>query len=63
MEIKIVNIDDIIITENFVKSNPSEEKISKCNDVYLEKGVQDRFVCVKEDNTLVDGYIQCRSIR
>lgn len=58
MEIKIMNINDIIVTEKFVRSNPSEEKIEKCNDIYIKKGVQDRFVYVKEDNTLVDGYIQ-----
>lgn len=52
----IINIDDIIIPEEFQKGVPETNKLRKCRDNY-NAGIIDRAILINKDNVLVDGYI------
>lgn len=55
---KKIRISDIIITEAFTNSNPSEEKFRKYRREFAKIGKQSKLLVVNKYNVLVDGYIQ-----
>ena len=55
---KKIRISDIIITEAFVNSHPSEEKVQKYRREFAETGKQSKFLVINKYNVLMDGYIQ-----
>lgn len=52
-----MKIKDIKISESFAESKPSIAKYVKCEKIYNETGLQDRYIIVNQDNVLIDGYI------
>ena len=55
---KTIKLSDIIISEEFLNSHPSEYKIEKYRDVYNFHKQQKKCVVLNDNNVLVDGYIQ-----
>lgn len=55
---KKIRISDIIITEAFTNSNPSEEKFRKYRREFAKIGKQSKLLVVNKYNVLMDGYIQ-----
>lgn len=55
---KKIRISEIIITEAFANSHPSEEKVQKYRRKFAETGKQSKFLVINKYNVLVDGYIQ-----
>ena len=51
-----MNINDIIITENFMTHQPSNYKMAECKRNYDVLGCQDRYIVVNRNNELIDGY-------
>lgn len=58
MIMKKIRISDIIITEAFANSHPSEEKVQKYRREFAETGKQSKFLVINKYNVLMDGYIQ-----
>lgn len=58
MIMKKIRISDIIITEAFVNSHPSEEKVQKYRREFAKTGKQSKFLVINKYNVLMDGYIQ-----
>ena len=55
---KKIKLNEIIISNAFLESNPSEMKIEKCRNKWKKYNKQPKPLVVDEDNVLVDGYIQ-----
>lgn len=55
---KRIKLSDIIITEEFANSHPSEEKIQKYEKQFVENGKQVKPIVLNKNNVLIDGYIQ-----
>lgn len=52
-----MKLSDIVITKDFVNSNPRQDKIDECRESYLKHGKLDRYIVVNQFNELIDGYI------
>lgn len=55
---KKIRMSDIIITEAFANSHPSEEKVQKYRKEFAKTGKQSKFLVINKYNVLMDGYIQ-----
>ena len=55
---KRIDLDKIIITKNFLKHNPSEEKMEECRNIWNTFGIQDRYIVINKNKELIDGYVQ-----
>ena len=55
---KVVNINDIKISESFLKTSPSEYKMNKYRQKWLKTGRQQKYIVLGKEGYLVDGYIQ-----
>lgn len=55
---KSIKLSDIVISSAFAESVPSEQKIQKYRDRFVETNVQSKYLVLDNDNVLVDGYIQ-----
>ena len=55
---KKIRISDIIITEAFANSHPSDEKVQKYRKEFAKTGKQSKFLVINKYNVLMDGYIQ-----
>lgn len=55
---KKIKLSEIIITEAFANSHPSEGKVQKYRKEFAENGKQSKFLVVNKYNVLMDGYIQ-----
>ena len=53
-----MKLSDIKISEAFVNSIPSEEKLNECRNNWNQWHRQDRYIVVNLGNVLIDGYIQ-----
>lgn len=53
-----VDISKIFVTSCFKTSNPSAEKVVKCQKYFMEHGKLDKPVVVSESITLTDGYVR-----
>ena len=53
-----IPIKDIIISDEFMYSNPRSTKMERARDYYERTGEFDKPIIVAEDGTLVDGYIR-----
>lgn len=51
-----INIEDIIIKDDFKNTFPSERKLRQCQEAY-DEGVFDRDIVINSKNELVDGYV------
>ena len=54
---RTMNLSDIIISESFANTIPSEKKMNECRYNWRMYGKQDRFIVVDHNNVLIDGYI------
>lgn len=52
-----IDFEDIIITDNFKNSIPSEIKLNSCRDFYNTYKKLDRQLVINFKNELIDGYI------
>ena len=55
---KKIRLLDIIITEAFANSHPSDEKVDKYRKEFAKTGKQSKFLVINKYNVLMDGYIQ-----
>lgn len=55
---KKIRLLDIIITEAFANSHPSDEKVQKYRKEFAKTGKQSKFLVINKYNVLIDGYIQ-----
>lgn len=55
---KKIRLLDIIITEAFANSHPSDEKVQKYRKEFAKTGKQSKFLVINKYNVLMDGYIQ-----
>ena len=55
---KKIRMSDIIITEAFTNSHPSDEKVQKYRKEFAKTGKQSKFLVINKYNVLIDGYIQ-----
>ena len=53
-----MKLSDIKISDAFVNSIPSDEKLNECRNNWNQWNRQDRYIVVNPDNVLIDGYIQ-----
>ena len=51
-----INFDDIVISQAFQSTQPSQEKINSCKAAY-KQGIYDRDLVLNHKNVLVDGYV------
>lgn len=57
-ETKVIPIDEIIVTDAFRNSKPSDEKMKKHRTYWNQHHTQQKFITLNERNILTDGYIQ-----
>lgn len=55
---KTIKLSDIVISDAFLNSHPSENKIEKYRKNYTKYKCQSRYIVLDKNNTLLDGYIQ-----
>lgn len=55
---KKIKLSEIIITEAFANSHPSDEKVQKYRKEFAKTGKQSKFLVINKYNVLMDGYIQ-----
>lgn len=55
---KKIKLSEIIITEAFANSHPSDEKVDKYRKEFAKTGKQSKFLVINKYNVLMDGYIQ-----
>ena len=55
---KKIKLSEVIITEAFENSHPSEEKVQKYRREFSKTGEQSKFLVINKYNVLMDGYIQ-----
>ena len=60
---KKIRMSDIIITEAFANSHPSDEKVQKYRKEFAKTGKQSKFLVINKYNVLIDGYIQYLILR
>lgn len=53
-----IKVSDIIITDAFSSTNPSEKKMNKYRSMWDKFNRQPKYITVNESNILIDGYIQ-----
>lgn len=53
-----MKMSDIIISDGFANSTPSERKVNECRSYWNKYHNQDRYLVVSKSNKLIDGYIQ-----
>ena len=51
-----IDFRDIVISNEFLKTKPSEQKLQKCRESYKE-GIMDRQIVINHNNMLIDGYV------
>ena len=55
---KKTKLSEVIITQAFANSYPSEDKVLKYRKEFAKTGKQSKFLVVNKYNVLMDGYIQ-----
>ncbi len=58
-----VNLEDIVISENFKARNPSREKIDDCKSWWNKFKEQKKPIIVDMDGVLIDGYAQYLALK
>jgi hypothetical protein len=58
-----VNLEDIVISENFQKRSPSREKIEECRSWWKKFKEQKKLIIVDMDGVLIDGYTQYLALK
>ena len=53
-----MNIDDIKISDQFLDSHPSQEKMERFEKYWLRTNHQDKSIILDKNGYLVDGYIR-----
>ena len=53
-----MNIDDIKISDQFLDSHPSQEKMERFEKYWLRTNHQDKPIILDKNGYLVDGYIR-----
>ena len=53
-----INISDIIISDVFAATTPSEKKMNKYREYYHNHGHIDKPIVLNRQNVLIDGYIR-----
>ena len=53
-----VKVSDIIITDAFAATNPSNNKLNKYRSMWDKFNRQPKYITINENNILIDGYIQ-----
>ena len=55
---KRIKLDKIYVTQAFVNTAPSPEKIERCREYYKKNSVQAKPIVISKNGALLDGYIQ-----
>lgn len=55
---KRINLEEIIVPEEFLNSKPNEDKLKECREVWNKYKIQDRYLVINKDKKLIDGYVQ-----
>ena len=55
---KTIKLSGIVISDAFLNSHPSENKIKKYREAYAENKQQSKYIVLNNNNVLLDGYIQ-----
>ena len=55
---KKIKLSDIIVTDGFLNSKPSETKMKKYRDKWDKYNKQPKYIIINENNVLLDRYIQ-----
>ena len=55
---KRINLNEIIVPEEFLSSKPNEDKLKECREVWNKYKIQDRYLVINKDKKLIDGYVQ-----
>lgn len=53
-----MNLEDIIISDQFTKYSPHFSKIKKCYQIYKRHKTWDRDIVINRNNVLLDGYVK-----
>lgn len=60
---KTIKLDDVVISNAFLSSYPSEDKVNKYRKAYEKNKQQSKYLVLDDNNVLLDGYIQYLILR